>query len=378
MGNSENMSGEQTRSTRKVNLKTTGDSGWRPYRILVCRPNSRLGNTLLLTPLLQELEARFPSAEVDLLTSCPAAGEIFREFSCVRTIHQLPRLGVRHPIEQVLTYLRARRTRYDLIIDPCLKSRSARFALRFLRGDVKIGFWRSHKSRGTDISLPVTEATTHMGSYPVQLLRRTVLNGHCGESEFDIPRLTIHLTAAERRYGRNKLRQLIGEASTGRPVVAVNLVATGAKQLPVEWWHEMRATLTACNPGIRIIEILPASGVAQFRDYPGYFSTDVRRVAAVIAAADCFVSADGGLMHLGTATNTTTIGLFNVTDPAVYAPYGGANAAIHVTHTSPDIVARQIARLSMLTQLRPPRPNRRLQLAKVSVSPRIPEREQAS
>jgi len=36
-----------------------------PSRVLVCRPNGRLGNTLLLTPLLQELERVFPGAEID-------------------------------------------------------------------------------------------------------------------------------------------------------------------------------------------------------------------------------------------------------------------------------------------------------------------------
>ncbi len=32
--------------------------------ILICRPNTRLGNTLLMTPLLEEIEAALPSARV--------------------------------------------------------------------------------------------------------------------------------------------------------------------------------------------------------------------------------------------------------------------------------------------------------------------------
>ncbi|WP_254427179.1 hypothetical protein [Rhodanobacter sp. C01] len=39
------------------------------FRILLLRPNHRLGNTLLLTPLLIELEQRYPGAEIDLITT---------------------------------------------------------------------------------------------------------------------------------------------------------------------------------------------------------------------------------------------------------------------------------------------------------------------
>jgi ADP-heptose:LPS heptosyltransferase len=54
----------------------------------------------------------------------------------------------------------------------------------------------------------------------------------------------------------------------------------------------------------------------------------VRRLAAVVANMDGFISADCGVMHLAAATGTPVLGLFAVTDPAAYAPYGGANAAL--------------------------------------------------
>ena len=34
-------------------------------RILICRPNHRLGNLLLLSPLVQELESTLPNSEID-------------------------------------------------------------------------------------------------------------------------------------------------------------------------------------------------------------------------------------------------------------------------------------------------------------------------
>jgi heptosyltransferase-3 len=98
--------------------------------ILICRPNTRLGNTLLMTPLLEELEATLPSARVEILTACPAAHEVFREFPSVRRVHQLPFRGVRHPLRHLLTLLGVRRIRYDILIDPCPRSWTARFLTR--------------------------------------------------------------------------------------------------------------------------------------------------------------------------------------------------------------------------------------------------------
>lgn len=49
--------------------------------ILVVRPNVRLGNNLLLTPLLAELEQKFPLARIDILSACqdaPAISPAFR------------------------------------------------------------------------------------------------------------------------------------------------------------------------------------------------------------------------------------------------------------------------------------------------------------
>jgi ADP-heptose:LPS heptosyltransferase len=38
-------------------------------KILICRPNPRLGNQLLITPLLQEVITTFPECEIDLFVN---------------------------------------------------------------------------------------------------------------------------------------------------------------------------------------------------------------------------------------------------------------------------------------------------------------------
>ena len=312
--------------------------------ILICRPNTRLGNTLLLTPLLQEIEATLPLARVEILTACPAAHEVFSEFPSVRRVHQLPFRGVRHPLRHLLTLLRVRRARYDVLIDPCPRSWTARFLARRLPARLKVGFSSAHKSRGIDVSVPFEGAPVHMGDYPVYLLRRGLLQLDADLARAPTPALSIRLTDVERSAGREEIQRLLGRGHCG-PVVAVAAHATGAKRFAVDWWRRMIASLQLRLPVVRVIEIRPPSGVAALPELPAYYSGKVRQVAALVAAADSFVCADSGLMHLGAATDATTVGLFKVTEPRLYAPRRGASCALTASDSAPEIVAERVAQL---------------------------------
>lgn len=318
------------------------DAGAGPT-ILICRPNTRLGNTLLMMPLVEEIESTLPGARVDVLSACPAAREVFQAFPGVRRVHQLPFRGVRHPLKYLLTLLRVRRTRYDFILDPSPNSWTARFLTRRLPGRVKVGFTTPRRRQGVDVGVPFEGAPRHMGAYPVYLLRRALLDLDVEAARVDGAKLGIRLTEAERVFGKEQLRRLIGEGSG--PVVAVATHATGAKRFALEWWRGMIQGLTARLPGARIIEIRPPGGTASLAELPGYASSRVREVAAVIEAASCFVCADSGLMHLGAATDTLTVGLFKVTLPALYAPRRGKSCAVSARDDDPDAVAERIAQL---------------------------------
>lgn len=323
---------------KQVELRDAGAT------ILICRPNTRLGNTLLMTPLIEEIEATIPSARVEILTACPAAHEVFREFRSVRRVHQLPFRGVRHPLRHLLTLLRVRRVHYDFLIDPDPKSWTSRFLTRLLAAGRKLGFMSGHKNRGVDVSVPFEGAPVHMGAYPVYLFRRGLLELDDALSRADSPKLSLRLTEAERGDAQAQIDRLLGAGRSG-PVVAVAAHATGAKRFSVDWWRRMLAALQARLPAARVIEIRPPSGVAALPELPAYYSRRVRQVAAVVEAADCFVCADSGLMHLGAATDTITVGLFKVTEPRLYAPRRGASCAVTASDSAPDLVADRIVEL---------------------------------
>ncbi|HVS77186.1 MAG TPA: glycosyltransferase family 9 protein, partial [Steroidobacteraceae bacterium] len=312
--------------------------------ILICRPNTRLGNTLLITPLIEEIEAALPSARVEILTACPVAHDVFREFPSVRRVHQLPFRGVRHPLRHLLTLLRVRRVRYDVLIDPDPGSWTSGFLARRLAARLKLGFASARKGKGIDIGIPFQGAPAHMGDYPVYLLRRGLLHLDEAAARADSPRLSIRLTEAERLAGRQELERLFGAGPPG-PVVAVAAHATGAKRFTVDWWRRMIASLQALLPAVRVLEIRPPNGVAALPEFPAFYSRRVRQVAAVAEAADCFVCADSGLMHLAAATDATTIGLFKVTEPRLYAPRRAASCALTASDGAPERVAERVAQL---------------------------------
>jgi heptosyltransferase III len=312
--------------------------------ILVCRPNTRLGNTLLMTPLIEEIEATLPSARVEILTACPSAHEVFQEFSSIRRVHQLPFRGFHHPLRHLLTLARVRRVRYDILIDPSPRSWTARFLTRHMAARLKLGFARADKADGVDVSVPFVGAPVHMGDYPVYLLRRGIFGLDDAAARAETAKLSIRLTDAERVAGREEISRVLGAGGSG-PVVAVAAHATGAKQFGIDWWRRMIASLQSARPAARVIEIRPPNGVAALPELPAYYSRRIRQVAAVLEAADCFVCADSGLMHLGAATDATTVGLFKVTDPRLYAPRRGASCALTASDGAPELVAEKVAGL---------------------------------
>ncbi len=312
--------------------------------ILICRPNTRLGNTLLMTPLVEEIEATLPSARVEILTACPSAHEVFLEFPSVRRVHQLPFRGFHHPLRHVLTLARVRRVRYDILIDPSPRSWTARFLTRHMAARLKLGFSRAGKADGVDVSVPFVGAPVHMGDYPVYLLRRGIFGLDDAAARAETPKLSIRLTEAERLAGREEISRVLGASGSG-PVVAVAAHATGAKQFGIDWWRRMIASLHPHWPSARVIEIRPPNGVPALPELPAYYSHRVRQVAAVLQAADCFVCADSGLMHLGAATDATTVGLFKVTDPRLYVPRRGASCALTASDGAPELVAARVAQL---------------------------------
>lgn len=293
------------------------------HRVLVCRPNHRLGNSVLISALIAEIERLYPGAEIDILGSGAGACLYAQRFS-VRTVFVLPGRIARHPARAAAALLALRRGRYDLAIDACNGSQSGRIALALAQARYKLGF--------PDPALNPASAW-HAVRWPRHLAHRSVflLRQACARSSGpDYPPLNLDLTPDERRAAAQTMAWLCAESGERcAATVAIFPNATGAKYYGEAWWQRFVDAFGALCPQVRLVDLLAAHGRSQLGSrLTPFYSRNLRRLAAMAGCMDGVISADCGVMHLAAASGTPTLGLFSVTDPAKYAPYGGANAAV--------------------------------------------------
>lgn len=90
--------------------------------------------------------------------------------------------------------------------------------------------------------------------------------------------------------------------------------------------------------------MLPAHGQSQLQSrFPAFYSSNVRRMAAVLAQCDGYVSADCGVMHLACAAGVPTLGLFTRDNLTRYRPRGQHDEALCVAGLTPAEVAAAAA-----------------------------------
>ena len=313
------------------------------YRILICRTVHTLGDSLTLTPLLQELADVFPGAEVDIVNGSPVAHEIYGGFPNIGEIIQLPARIVRHPLPAWRALRRMRARHYDLAIDPDPESQSGRLLVLLANKTWSLGFLGRKKSGKLTHGVSVPALPRHKGTLPVYLLR-CAIDG--GRTRCEYPLLTIQPTAIELRQGREIVTRLTATDAGNRSQVrriGIFANATGDKNLGEDWWRRFLDEFSPRAPDCDLIEILPAFGRSLLGSrYPAYFSGNVRRMSGVIANLSLHVSADCGVMHLASASGTPTIGIFTVTDASEWGPYGDSNHVIDAHELTPEQVAARV------------------------------------
>lgn len=317
--------------------------------VLICRPNHRLGNLLLLTPLVAELQLLLPHASVDIVLAGNCGAELFLTFPNVRHIYRLSSRLVRHPFATSRVAFQIRRAHYDLVIDPCETSQSGRLFVALAKPQHVLGLPRD----GASAPAWIDDAPMHMGMWPVYLLRGALQHSF-QKHGFAFPALDLRLADEERQRGREALDRLLGVGAPprARTILGVFVEATGAKRLGLDWWRRFLQEVHAHHADWAIVEIVPVDGRPRLApDVPGFGSPSPREVAAVIANMSGFVSADCGVMHLASAAGIPICGLFSASDIARYAPYGRGSQALLVNGKQPEDVAQAVG--SFVDQLDP-------------------------
>ena len=295
-------------------------------KVLVTRPNHRLGNNLLLTPLISEISEIFPNAEIHIFTKGGLADVVFENYKNVTRLIKLPRKPFKNLIEYFSCWFSILSQKYDISINANRVSFSGKLAIKFSRSNYK--FYNILNQ-----NLEYIDDYSHNAKNPAYNLRLQVKN-KIDRSEITIPKLDIKLRDYEIKNGEKLLKSMFRNQ---KPTISIFTFATGDKCYSKDWWKELYSKIKNFENDFNILEILPAENVSQI-DFAAksYYSRDNREIASVMSNVKIFIGADSGMMHLAHASNVSTIGLFKVTEPEFYGVYGDNNISVDTNIINSD------------------------------------------
>ena len=289
-------------------------------RILIVRPNGRLGNLLMLTPLLQEIVSTFPQCKIDLFVKGFLAPILFKNYENVDKIITLPKKPFNELFQYIMVWTKIKKQKYDLVINIDKGSSSGRIATKISKARFKIF--------GDEILnlIEKYDDYKHMAKAPVYNFREYLALLGYNLTQNPVPPLDLKLSDSEIAEGGKIVQDLV---QNDKRTISIFTYATYSKCYSVSWWEAFYEKLKEGFPDYNIVEILPIENISQIGfKAKTFYSKDVREIASVIANTSFFIGADSGVMHLASASKTPTFGLFSVTDLKMYAPYNANSFAI--------------------------------------------------
>ncbi|MCL5128024.1 MULTISPECIES: glycosyltransferase family 9 protein [unclassified Algibacter] len=294
-------------------------------RVLIIRPNHRLGNQLLLTPLVQEVINTFPNCEIDLFVKGGVAYPVFENYNEVSKIIQLPRKPFSNIYKYAKSWISVKSKSYDMVINGDKNSSSGRLLTNLAKAKVKI-FGDVNESIQNEYS-----DHRHISKYPIYNLRYDLERLGFKKNMSPLPVLDIKLDVSEIAKGKAILDDII---KNDKKTICIYTNATGNKCYSETWWETFYERLKAEYPDFNIIEMLPIENISKINfKSPNFYSKDIREMAGIIKNTSIFIAADNGVMHLASASLTPCVGFFSVTNENIYAPYGNGSVALNTNHT---------------------------------------------
>jgi len=301
-------------------------------KVLVSRPNHRLGNNLLLTPLITEISEIFPNAEIHIFTKGGLADVVFENYKNVTRLIKLPSKPFKNLIEYFSCWFSILSEKYDISINANRVSSSGKLAVKFSRSNYKFYNILNKNSE-------LINDYSHNAKNPVYNLRFLVKN-KINRTEIIIPKLDIKLRDYEKKNGEKLLKSMF---KVQKPVISIFTFATGEKCYNKTWWKDLFQKIKVLEKNYNILEILPMENISQINfKAKSYYSKDIREISSVMYNSKIFIGADSGMMHLAHASNVTTIGLFSVTEPEFYGVYGGSNISVNTNKKDSDYIISAI------------------------------------
>jgi predicted lipopolysaccharide heptosyltransferase III len=284
------------------------------YRKILVSRLRFLGDVVLTTPLLRALRQAYPQAKLAYLAEAPYV-EVLAHHPDVDELIPLHREKKR---AQLATIRRLRQAQFDLAIDLFGNPRSA--LLLWLSGArERVGF--DYRGRRLLYTMVVPREHRHMNAieFHLQALR-----------PLGVPAagFATHIATSpeEDAWAEAFLRQQgIGESD---PVAVVHPGASWpAKRWMAERFAELARRMTA-EMGLHVLltqgpdEQELVAGIARLTPRATLLAPlPIRSVMAIVKRAQVLVANDCGILHLGPALGTPSVGIFGPGEPEIWFPY---------------------------------------------------------
>jgi ADP-heptose:LPS heptosyltransferase len=306
-----------------------------PRKILILKFGG-MGEAVLARSLMERLHERNPGMEFDFLVEKRTA-EMMTCGSRGRVYMYSPRVD---GLSMALVTLREiRSSHYDAVLDFEQHSLLTAAFARATSIPVRVGFIPSGPSQRGQMfthSIQLRECESMWSAF-VRLGR--VLDQELPEQLMTFP---LHCSSESDTWFRGWWSNQVG-ADTKGPIIVMHIGVGPSAQYrrwPTERFVELataiagkRADVTIMLTGAKSEEPL----IDTFREnYPGRSinASDLgglERTAVLLRRCDLLISGDTGIMHLGAAMGTPTVGLFGPNTPVCWAPVGPRATYVYST-----------------------------------------------
>jgi heptosyltransferase-3 len=282
-------------------------------KILLLRVDPRLGNLVLLTPVLTSLRRRFPAAQIDVLGH-PQGAAVLATHPDLSAFIAYRKAALLHPEGPLATLWRLRRRAYDVCMDlsnPTDPSATQMLLARASGARVTVGASAPGCAGLLHYAVDVTQAGAHEIDKRLGLL--APLPGTVLVRALSLGTLALPRASNVPAFVQNCLKSAYGVLNLGARLAekrlqpadyaAVGQVLATAGLRPVLTFGPQEFGLAQA-----VARLCPETIVAP--------RTNVAELAHLMQGAVCVVSCDTGPMHLAVALRRPTFGLFVATDVA--------------------------------------------------------------
>jgi lipopolysaccharide heptosyltransferase II len=308
---------------------TSNNYSGRIHRILVYA-DMGIGNMILFTPTLQALRNQFPKAKITLLIGKSGCDQVVE---CASLVDEV--LRMKYSLLEVLTLANvARKKEFDLLISSFLSGSKYLTLLTILsRIPIRAGHCQSDDWPSPLDFLYNIQVKMNPGTHEVE--RHLCLAEHLQCRETDYP-VNLNVSDEDHEFAEKFFAE---NFSPGTRVLGISS-GTSLAQNWKQW--DIKKIAEVCDRSVEEFgfgvllfgssDLLPEQDLLSKHMRHDFVScvgkTTIRQAVALIAKCDLMLASDTGLMHVGDAVGTSTLGIFGPTDHNRTGPWGEGNTII--------------------------------------------------